>query len=617
MPSRLGGDGVRRPMSMEDYLRAKTDVPTGPERLYQAIVTNGNSGRLADLGIPWPTFVLGTGCLSSPEASGEPQAARRLEAVQRAAAALTPDDHGRALGALVGQFIAGIAADQKLTLGEAHSDDGGSSADSFGAERVDLVLDLILATALATRVYAAAITHFPHLLKASPYDEVRYDPAVGRWAETDFLYVQPLDTTLKRLADRTCALEAIDQVIELAKSARTGLEHNTVQRANVELFGALAWHYLTNDSATYPSWRELLLIGALAQRSVVPGEAPARPFRTNQGASFIADRLRTATNRSWEQRRSGARSDRQKFFDQVAVILSQQAAYHEHENAAGGVPLPTAFVSSFDLELEMALWARQLPFSVVIPVLSVNRQFAPNDAAFHWVWTTITPDGMRDEVPGALMAPQRWRRLDESTFRRLVRGPVVVRLAGSPLIDLQPSFAVTLQDLGDSGKHLHHAVVLDEYSAYNLAALDLRPSDALPRFVTADGDPSRVRRFWVIVGTQLSDAAVRLRLLSHKLTGVARVERTDEKEGVTAAKSDGSDGDEDETFTEVENWRAGIVVNARSRAWDRDVFAWYRLDPISDEYASLTPQLERFVGLFQEAHVATTASDPAASGVPM
>jgi hypothetical protein len=286
--------------------------------------------------------------------------------------------------------------------------------------------------------------------------------------------------------------------------------------------------------------------------------------------------IRPAAERAWEQWRTpqtkrpaatgphGSDATRE-FYDAAATLLWQQAlaarSQRHGRQAAGedadevqlrmtaaGLPKSVAFVTSFDLELEMAL-LRTLPegerfISVVVPVYLVMN---PRDVEGEFLWlegiVELAPKTHSGkEVLDCLTNPVRWRVMHQGRYE-LPEHPIIVRLTGSPLVQLPgitmvPPPAPGLDDdeddlasdlrlvgvpQGTNATFVHSATV-DEYLALRQAEAEYFwvysrntfanvSTRALPKALLACREPGPIR-FWMTVGVPMRDPAIRLRVLS-------------------------------------------------------------------------------------------------------
>jgi hypothetical protein len=335
----------------------------------------------------------------------------------------------------------------------------------------------------------------------------------------------------------------------------------------------VAWQCLVWEVCgdSYPGWTELMLdLVLLQETSEPPVDRRPRWSDLTELTQQIAEIISPAARHSWQQRwsASGTTSGPEHpdatrdFYHAAASLLWQQAAAgHPPRSAesdqaeptdefeldlpAANVPKAVAFVTSFDLELEMALLhtrpkgAKKL--SVVIPVYLVNR--GEQEGEILWLegvvdFTKLDLSGpiSSKEALSCLTTPAQWRVIYEGRTD-LPKHPIVVRLTGSPLMVLPPLpvasrpsaseeiFAADLAEVGvveNDGTFVHSATV-DEYLALRQAEAESflvysrRPiagnqSRALPKSLLKSRYHGPVR-FWVTVGVPLKDPAVRLRVL--------------------------------------------------------------------------------------------------------
>jgi hypothetical protein len=206
-------------------------------------------------------------------------------------------------------------------------------------------------------------------------------------------------------------------------------------------------------------------------------------------------------------------------------------------------PCAAAFVTSFGLELELALLRQGDPFSIAMPVQVVNQV---HDVS-HTCWVAFrVPQSSGGPDLDALLKPDedRWSLLGPAL---LDTGPLVVRLSGCPLIalpDLRENrgLRAVLVDLLEEALVLdagggpkarggveenlvvQPALLIDEHDAFLHTKLDLTsiPTGGLwglegptrwyglpPDLVSGR---HRWSRFWMMLGVQTCDSAVRDRV---------------------------------------------------------------------------------------------------------
>ena len=549
---------------------------------------------------PWPTFVLGTGCLSaSASARG------KARVVERIAAGITAATDDEGLQSFTRRFLDNLARNR--------SDQPLSSAGlglATGAQRSlddwTFIAQTAFAAMLLTRLYGEVLVYSNQVVSDAHREEVEIpEPNAKGWLHHDSLVVPLLGALDVLIESRASAGSARMSLRSLAGSVASAVRNDRrVHRPHVELLTAFTWFILTEDTYVYPDWSDLLLFGAFVD---VDENAPAPSWDNSQlkprtpiaadgpVAGWLTSRLWTITQDSWRSRSGrrgasgsargrrpprGSSSPRAELYDAVAAILGQQADnYHGIRETGAGAgryvpPLPSCFVTTLDLELEMAMWQRSLesdtprPFIVILPVVQAAKS---TSVSLGWVWREILPDPndnplhvLRGGAPGA------WRLLDRELPPTLKndpehegRTPLIVRLAGSPLMN------VAVDDV----KSLRQALLLDEYTALCQTVLDLTATReptgmgggdqniftaGLPAALTSSKlsqQSAYMPRYWMFLGAQLSDTGVRLRLLANQ---------------IMAAHQNSQPGDVP----------LGVAINRRSRPADRDVFHWYGLDVV-------------------------------------
>lgn len=541
---------------------------------------------------PWPTFVLGSGCLSArdwPSSKG----GTSKENLTNALARVQPDSELRGLAVNFVDNLAINRSEQPL--------DSAGLTPAQGKERTpsdwDYIAETAVAAMLLTRLYGNAIAASIQIVTDSHREQI----TLPKDAQFRRALVVPLNAVLDSLAnnaDRDQPVRA--SLASLASSVSSSVKHDEeVQRAHVELLTAFLWFLLTEDTFLYPDWSDLLLFEAFMDKALLLREpawrdSQLKPTTTAMGtagpvASWLTHRLQAITENSWGSRTGSRRklTPRDEFYDSLAALLGQQADnYHSFEEAGAKSsrhkpPLPTSFVTTFDLELEMAMWQRSLtydeprPFIVILPVVMPvdEKGGMPSNSSvkLRWVWREVVPTSEGDQLEALRHGgPGAWKLLESALPRPLIntpedwgRTPIIVRLAGSPLM------TVTMKGM----TNLRQALLLDEYTAVSQTVLDLTAAaqnqsnrntadftKGLPPVLTSSNlNPTTayMPRYWMFLGTQLSDAGVRLRLLSNQITFA----QENVMNGV------------------VENV-AGVAINRRSRPTDRDVFHWFGLDVV-------------------------------------
>lgn len=337
----------------------------------------------------------------------------------------------------------------------------------------------------------------------------------------------------------------------------------SIRRNNLRLLTEVAWYLATNELGDYYSgWSEILFGLLLSSKPPLPTINSARPHfdRLRGHASDLNQLMEKPTVRSWEQPRTDM--TRTDLFASAARLLWAQSGVvtdvltdvltdvGNGQGPAAEVPPPpaAAFVTSFDIELDMAVW-RAAPdgasYFVVIPahLFRGNGNFAQPCWIRGEVRKSNTQSGLE-----TLRRPVGWELLSAQTKPdELRRGPHIIHLNGAPLISLDalgaPEIRQLVEDLQTkelskerietiaAQASVEHAIFSDEYLALRHAEVDLlfqfgvekdagnRTDRSLPRLLTGSSmdrnDGSGVNpRFWLMMGVALADPSVRYRLIS-------------------------------------------------------------------------------------------------------
>lgn len=363
---------------------------------------------------------------------------------------------------------------------------------------------------------------------------------------------------------------------------------------DLRLITEVAWLELIRDTSIYPGWSDLLLQLLMADSNTgsrpPAGHHPRVVALSNLGRN-VARLLQQATVRSWDSRSDGRRpTERDLFYSAIARLLHAQADlfrlihvpddtdYDEdeldpdadeqrrrradraravHETiladtankrpwsqiapASVTVPHAVAFVTSFDVELEMALWAAGRPYRVVVPVLAKSSR-GVGAADLVWLSTTVVPSETASESAIDEMlksGPHDWR-IAQEVFLPGVGGehPAVIRLSGCPLMALPDVAGEPLRTdftrLGFTDKErisLHHALIIDEYTSLRHSEHELffaaSPGEdrGLPQCLS--GGTRSNGRVWLGLGVQIHDPAIRARIFS-LLSTASLIDRTDQ-----------------------------------------------------------------------------------------
>jgi len=400
-------------------------------------------------------------------------------------------------------------------------------------------------------------------------------------------------------------------------------------RSQVEALTAFAWYFLTDGTTIYPGWSDMLLFQA-ANSTENRTEFERVPFLRRPRVetlepiaenAVLLTRLGRVTERSWADE-EGARD---VFYQQVARSLLQQASLRSSQSEGEGsdFPLATAFNAAFDVELELALWteiaAGRTPvnaFAAVIPVYAIDaEESSPFDAEIQWLWCKVVPQSGPHSLDDLLSDPSDdaeakcrspWYLVDRSAPLppELEALPIVVHLAGSPMFgiaDVRTRPPRTEESMSrreadeeaeeadrspfNASTRLHHGLLLDENIATIQFAEDIRdlPGQLHGDFLkSADQDGPTAPRFWVVIGAQLADPAIRFRLVANELRAIGDPEH---ERLVGHLRSNLGVGEE----------HRGVVINAWVPASEREVFRWHGYDVVKGRADELNADIEDFV----------------------
>lgn len=586
----------------------------------------------------WTTLVLGSGCLEALDA--EDRAA--MTGLARGVVAHL-DKHPEADGWFEGdadgalrRFVGGLVGDRVDP--KYHSDVAATPLVS------DEAADLVLVAALVTRLYHRMKASEVTALTRSGEELATMDRRSVWWPALEATLVKPAVAIADKLRD-TLGEDGVSNLVRNVLDAVTGTidpagnESCRVALWHLALLTECAWHFLTRHTSVYPGWSDLLLTLALQDAPLQPADLTLavrdglvklrsgmpRPAYEYQGlaATAVSGVFEEKTQHSWERGQTDdPASERSSLYGACAALLNAQASEAASAQQNLRPPVASAFVTTFDLELEMALLrAAASPFLVAVPFrVLVGTLDEPADLKSYPAWIAYV---VRPDVDGleGLLDPTEWIVLRDGLFggvksipperggqaavvahdnTRLRYGnlPVVVRLSGSPLVrplslydESTSSWKGHLKDLreilgkefsppaepsgnpSDPGVVLEHAVVIDEYAAMQQTAAELfMPSNrarvGLPTELVANKD-SRAR-FWMLLGVQVSDPGMRHRVAfqmsAPALTGIPRV---------------GSPS------------HPGIVVNRRLTSEDQELLYWFGFDVVHGRCQDFVEDLQR------------------------
>jgi hypothetical protein len=541
---------------------------------------------------PWITPVIGSGCLELRD-----QYDFTAESVARGVEAALIEIYGEELPG-PGEHPASTASGYARNLVAARLPRAGARTGPSGEA---LKGEPLKVPELAARLVllSARLTSFYHWVNAGSRaamnrwddDIARYSSDSGSWPpelqDIDQLVIRPFEEERRRtvsLIDRIIAERAGPRDVPVYRGIRTllqtigenliadqGAQFHEVSRGHVVMLTEIAWFLLARDSTVYPGWTESLLRLILQQNpdSMRPQRRMSPLLADLSGTPQAINALmEPATEASWVRLHDETEpfSERNRLYANTARLLfaQQDAAevWRRKSPQAKGLPTPSAYITSFDLELEMAMWSEgcrrrrtdeksRSGFSVLVPVHIVAEW--GSDAQFCWLRADIEPSTTEHDLT-ALRRPRNFRvpRTDEPTDV-----PVIVHLNGAPLLEL-PEWVDEVEGLAEDLQRLEvlplpsaeeshegldrapskeengtsstrfnivHAVTVDEYLARRQSERELTwlgmtnkaehshfAQRVLPAQLQADG---LNRRFWMVLGVPIADPAVRTRVMAH------------------------------------------------------------------------------------------------------
>lgn len=505
---------------------------------------------------PWLTMIFGSGALALPDGSGV--AASLAEGVRLQVERLQPrwSEGPVEAESRAEQFTLALAQDR---FG---ASDGHSNPSIAPAPVSELAARLILLAALLTETY--------HTIQSM------VAPPAARWDSDIAVLAEELDAAANTRAKRAIgdARALITQLVkdmenvpgpavseavvlllkDIAENLQPSLGSPQIDFQRVRLLTEVAWHFLTLGRPIYAGWTDMLLFLTLSQGTHGSRRSPRPDFTDlNLLPDLVKQLYGTPSKSSWITDSEGhgdtsildSVERRDSLYLAAADVLWEQAAASGGESFADPLPTAVAFVTSFDIELEMALWATSgsRPYRVVIPVHLLQAAY-PRDAELCWLIGEFTPPAERSRTREGLEAeydamrtPPQWRLLTHDfDVEELRDTPVVVHLSGCPLFELPAdlsaaSSAELVADLKGAGlavdpspgrDAVQHAVTVDEYLAVRQSEVELLWYGADDRVRVRNralhsdliNSTSRNPRYWMGLGVPVTDAAVRHRLVA-------------------------------------------------------------------------------------------------------
>jgi len=633
----------------DEYLKAKVAPFVQPRRFCNALeeIHAPLGAFYKRSGYPWITLVLGSGCLEAVHDISGTRIHDVPAIVQRLLADQDPLPDGTNSAKLAGAFAASLIADRLGPPASPASGDSEQRAAEPGdpSPQVGDLFDtdlktakLLLCAALLTRLYHLASAAAPDALSRTGHDRVTVPAGRAGSAELESDALAPVLALLGELIASTdqnsphTGDAVLHQALTTVDSSLNSRGHRPSLRvADIQLLTELCWYSLTQGTSVYPGWNDLLLhLSTQTSAPLFDRWLPRPSFDDIDAAGeFVKQRYADTTRLSWDQLVDNSESDRERFYATVAGILRQQAALRREFLPSSPLqpPIASAFVTSFDLELEMAMWRSSTEaFVVAVPMNLIQDVGEPEDclASVCWLGCLIRPDHnlTQAEQLEKLRTPDEadWFLLNGDTAYELDYGnyPVIVRLSGSPLMSAPRLWTEDGSDWNDLCKRLAkdyyidlpaeppdphepelrmaHVALLEEYSAMQHVASEFliyqpdrsngRVRQGLPAALFGTRG-SAFARFWMMMGVQVSDSSIRYRFASQMT-----VPTSIDGEAVKKAPTPN---------------RAGLVVNWRTDDTVRDLLGWYNFDVVTDRCEKFQVDLQHYL-----RHLQSTTHRPAA-----
>ncbi|MEW5982593.1 MAG: hypothetical protein AB1806_09505 [Acidobacteriota bacterium] len=626
----LLGTRERRPSaarfdSREDYLFFLTGRSSG-HRICQASASESKR--------PWFTLVLGNGCSQTDDhARALSKVAERLGDLKSELAPETID--GLPVADVVREFATDLIRDRlQVRRASGVSTPASRSGDEPDASLEDwqhssLVFDLVLASALLAKLYHAIKAGGTNAPRRQQHDDRatlgkrawRYHILREEYLEPSVRLLKSLKLRSKDIASQVLGAHAIEfqkTLDSLLDAILAGLEDSQISlsQMNVQAMAEFSWFCVAGwpKHKVYPGWSDLVLeLSHLDNPSIGTVGVPSFQLMTEVGV-LIKGRYEQITKESFNDRRP-----RPTYTRAAKLLLAEFSywfAFRKKNAQAEDVPVPVAFVTSFDVELELALLREGKPFVMAVPVYLVDRE----NKLVHPCWMTydVDPQAVPESdwlslLTNSQSRPGNWKLLsfpdrDPGCFG--LQGPVVIRLVGAPLVAPpltpkdHPSLWQVLEPLREDatafaqwehdsateaevrqriedGIQLHSAVLVNEHDSVLHSAIDLCESSSLG----ALGLPTEFvrnsqhwNRFWLLLGVQIQDNAVRQRIAN--LVSVLPTKEYEFRPR-SLGRGGGAPAGEYAHLMGADRCCKGLAVNTLSTQVGQDLLFWSGIDVVS------------------------------------
>ena len=616
---------VQQPFPFEDRSTYIDVATAGTTRQFCHAIAAGTPGAQNK----WLTLVLGSGCASSRTGGNAlVRALQRVCTERRQEAQKKGQEEGQVDGAsfshIVTTFGEALVTDRLRRELEDPDEDTDAQCDHVKG-LFDLFLSAALLSALYFRIKSMGY-EAPRRLGHRDVAVVNNDAAV--WTYLFGEYVAPCRGALQRVQHNlTQVVDCLsvsqddgaghdaeqpngrlpDSVRDLVQGIVKDLDGTDVlevRLASVQSMAELAWLCLVTPQRidVYPGWGDLLL--DLSYDAPEEGCVGTPLFASMLlPCTFIRARYLSITENSWRLRDKGDPGGRVQLYTQAARVLTLQHDERmrgtRHGKRHGTPPVATAFVTSFDLELELSLLHQGKAFSIVLPVHSYDSQEENPLAKTCWIALKVpsrNDDAPRDRLKDLLNPDAgQWVEIDKKLEDY---GPIVVRLAGCPLIQLPRLHRAADEDGRVSGGLLEflkppgppewseepkqdwdlawvHAVVINEYDAGVQGMIDLitipeengQNYGLCPNYASGS---DKWARFWMMLGVQVQDPALRQRIS----LVVSSLPRKHLQPGVGGNR--------------------GLAINQFATELERDLLRWHGFNVVRADVSAFSNDLEHY-----------------------
>lgn len=589
---------------------------------------------------PWLTLVMGSGCATST-AQEKALLERANQFVGRIPVnkSIPNAIEGQPIGEAVSEFATDLICDrlriQRLDLHNGLVDDSTTNATISAQAVPEWIFELFVFTAVSSRLYFRIKSlSFSAPRRPDRSDDAVLDDGSRVWGTLLGSLITPCRRVLAALQNHVNAevdgrpplkTERLKDILshvmdEIAPKLSPSGEARTVtvSVADLRALTEFAWFCFTDHTTpkVYPGWSDLLLyLSSYTSAEPVLG-VPRFPKLTD-AQSLIKTRYKEVTKKSWDIICDNGLKQTGLHFH-AAELLNTQDRFYQHKRKLNP-PRTTAFITSFDLELELALLHQGKAFNLVMPI----HVLAGKVAHTCWISVSIPPKEEREKDCLAYLTeskPVTWKLLTQSIRDK---GPFVIRLAGCPLFHLPKTFKklhavapqfsddlfnfvrqfLPTQEQGDpedrdkedvkESLQLQHAVVINEHDAITQSAIDFiwdphtdphGPSWGLPAEFAAGA--TGWSRFWMLLGVQIHDSAVR-----HRITTLISSLPITVGSKASGTGKRGSDLRSDKASAMMRN---GVAVNKNLSPLEEDLLFWSGFDIVAGNITDFAGDLHHY-----------------------